>query len=445
MELKVNTPDWRTMNGGMAYDVEQVAGSTRYWNRRIVSRAATGVYKSPTHEYLDIPPAGRLTGAWFCDHADGANRPAKLTRDIILLQEALRTETDPGLRQRYNFYLGQSYYDLGKYQQAADYYFARFQLGGWAEEAWYAQYRYALCQKHQGHVADFVHEMLKAYELRPQRMEPLYELARYYREKGNGNLRSLLFSVPGLDQKVSDDSLFVDTYAHTTGMREEFAICAYYDERRRKAGGKEANRLALENGGSWQSREQARTNLYWYLQPLSLSVPSFRPERLKFEPEDGWVAMNPSVVSYNDIPLVLVRTVNYRITPEGRYVSRTGDVGPGGVPVIRTRNFLLPMGSAAAVELELPVNLPSRKFDLVCGFEDSRLFAWQGGLWTLSTVRELTSEGWCEQVLASISDRGYYGSDWRVITPELGRRHEKNWMPWPRHDGRLESSTGLAP
>jgi glycosyltransferase involved in cell wall biosynthesis len=443
MGLVVTDHDWKNeLNGGFSYDVEQVAGATRYWNRRVLARAATGIYRSPTHEFLDIPSGGRLTGIWFDDRADGANRSGKLTRDIILLQEALRTETNSGLIQRHHFYLGQSYYDLGQWEKAAEYYRIRAELGGFAEEAWYAQYRYALCLKHLGRYDEFVFEMLQAYEMRPQRAESRYELAKFYREMGGGNQRSLLFS-ESFEGELAKDSLFVDNYAYYPGIAEEFSICAYYGTpTQRSMGFSDCNVLALDRTIPWHTREQARHNMFWYLQPLSEQVSSFQATRIPFEPEEGWVAMNPSIVApKGGVPLVLLRTVNYRITPEGRYVSRMGDNGPGGVPVIRTRNFLLSLdlgcSVAHATELQLPDNLPPRKFDLVCGFEDSRLFEWQGELWTLSTVRELTPEGWCEIVLAPIdSDR--YGRDWRRIVPEMGRRHEKNWMPWPRRDGSLD-------
>jgi hypothetical protein len=53
-------------------------------------------------------------------------------------------------------------------------------------------------------------------------------------------------------------------------------------------------------------------------------------------------------------------------------------------------------------------------------------------LWTSSTVREFSDEGWCEIVLARI-DRPLAPScaliGWRVLEPEGPRQHQKNWMP----------------
>ena len=427
MELVVKQSDcWPNGQGGLAYDMEQKAGNLTYWNRRLVAREAIGEYRSPTHEYLDIPASGKIEGAYFIDHADGANRPDKIDRDIEILTKTLGIETNLGLIQRMTFYLAQSYFDKQDWDKAAELYKRRVALGGWDEEVWYAQMRLAHCYGKQGREADFLREMLRAYSMRPQRVETLYEMAKYFRERGD-NFASLLFSEPGLAQSNagnSNDLLFVDEYART-GLKEEFAICAYYDERRRRTGGKEANELAL--AGS----EQARANLFWYAQSLSEAVPSFKPTQIPFQPPEGWAAMNPSVINHDGQPITLVRTVNYRITPEGQYVSRQGDVTADGIPIIRTRNFIS-SNDGVWGELASPANWPSPQFDLVRGFEDSRVFQWRGQFYTLSTVRELTHTGWCEQVLARFDlDTSQAKTDWRQILPKH-RVHEKNWMPWVR-------------
>ena len=435
MELKVEKPF--QLNGGLAYDMRQTAGSTTYFNRRLINRKAGGEYVGVTHEYLDIPTAGTVDGAYFIDHADGANRPAKFERDIKLLEAALAIEKRPGLVQRYHFYLGQSYFDAGNWDRAAHYYKRRVELGGWAEEVWNAQLHYAHCLGNLGDHAGFVWGMLKAYEMRPQRAEVLYDLAHFFRERGS-NFSSLLFSEVGLRQPRPADQLFVNDYVYAAGLREEFSICAYYDERRRGAGASEANRLALDRNASPSAREQARHNLFWYLQPLKAQVPSFYPTKLPFHTPEGWAAMNPSVINRHGNPLILIRTVNYAITQDGRYVMRSA---PDAPVVIDTRNWLMrlgPNGTVASSSLIHLPELPPPEFPLVRGFEDSRLFEWKGELWTISTVRELTREGWCEQVLSPIinADGLRYGGQVIKVLPKE-RRHEKNWMPWPREDGDL--------
>jgi glycosyltransferase involved in cell wall biosynthesis len=427
MALVVEDPDWkRQLNGGLAYDVRQVVGTLNYWNRRLLNRAATGQYECPTHEFLDVPTAGNIDGIWFRDFADGSNRPGKFERDIKLLEEMLKTETNEGLIQRAHFYLGQSYFDAKNWSKAAEHYKMRADMGGFAEEKWNAQLHYAHCIGNLNHQADFVWEMLQAYKMRPSRAETLYDLAKYFRERGE-NHSSLLFSEAGMQIKRPDDQLFVNNFVYKSGLREEFSICAYYAGGKiRDRGAQVCNALALEGS------EQARGNLYWYLRPLSEHVPSFKPTWLKFDLDDGWVATNPSVINYQGRPVLVLRTVNYTITPEGVYAIRgkDGTCSPDWfVNPINTRNYMVHLSDALDVlevdELPLPENWPEPKFHPVRGLEDSRLFEWQGALWTISNVRELNAEGWCEQVLVPLNARG---QPWTRILPKE-RHHEKNWMP----------------
>jgi glycosyltransferase involved in cell wall biosynthesis len=425
MELRVDRSDWINGHKGLSYDMLQVGGSLKYYNRRLLSRQATGWYQGVTHEYLDVGSSGVIDGAYFIDHADGYNRPDKFARDIALLEQALNTEKRPGLVERYHFYLAQSYYDAGQFDKAIGHYRKRVELGGFDEERWYAQMRLALCLRNMGDSAGFLWEMLAAYRMRPQRAETLYELAKFFRERGD-NFNSLLFSETGMQVPFpKQDLLFVDDWTYKSGLKEEFSICAYYSERHRRTGAKEANRLALVGS------EQARSNLFWYLQPLAEAVPSFKPQRISVLCDAGWVPMNPSVINHEGKPLILVRTVNYTITDEGQYRIRASDGSLAGDNPICTRNFI---GSDAGDwrEIALPSNWPDPKFHLVRGFEDSRLFQWRGEFYILSTVRELTHEGWCEQVLAPLvlsQQEVRVENKWRHILPEF-RRHEKNWMPW---------------
>jgi len=426
MELCVDDPAWKQqLNGGLSYDMLQTGGAVSYANRRIVNRHASGVYRGVTHEYLDIGSAGLVTGARFIDYADGANRPEKYDRDIALLTNALATETDPGLIQRYHFYLGQSYFDKKDFATASKHYSMRVELGGFPEECWFAQYQLGLCYEQIGLIRDFVFTMLRAYEMRPHRVEPLLALARWFRASGQ-NLTSLLFSVPAMEiPPPSGELLFVNDWAHRYGAREEFGIAAYYDRRQRDRGAKVVNQLVLEGSS------QARANSFWYLDKLSKFVPSFDAVKIPFSPDPGWVALNPSAIVDETGELTfLVRTVNYHIDGLGRYLIGETNADISAANPIRTRNFIGGL-RAGFREIAEPTNL-GREYDQVLGLEDSRLFRHAGALYTLSTVRQLNREGWCEQVLAKVflADQGWtYGSDWRVLRPK-DRYHEKNWMPW---------------
>jgi glycosyltransferase involved in cell wall biosynthesis len=442
MQLVADDSEWvKKLNGGLSYDLKQIAGNLVYWNRRLISRLAQGGYEGVTHEFIDIPTHGTIDGAYFIDHASGSNRPGKFERDIRLLQEALLTETRPGLVQRYCFYLAQSFFDKGDWERAATWYRKRVELGGWDEERWNAQLHLAHALDNLGKKPEFLWEMIQAYAMRPSRAETLYDLAKYFRERGQNHV-SLLFSEVGLSVPPSNDQLFVNRFVWDTGLREEFAICGFYDSSRRERAARICDDLALDRRGTSQSREQARSNIYWYLQPLAEHLTSFQPMRLPFPDYDGYVPMNPSVINQDGKPLVLVRTVNYIVTEGGQYAIRSPDGSDSGQYwPIDTRNYLVRLGADGIVaswmtDISLPANLPEPQYQLVRGFEDTRLFEWQGGLWSLSTVRELTPEGWCEQVIAPIDvepNTASYGNSWRAIRPK-SRANEKNWMPWVQGD-----------
>jgi glycosyltransferase involved in cell wall biosynthesis/predicted GH43/DUF377 family glycosyl hydrolase len=427
MELKVDKTPWLNGEKGLSYDIRQRGGSLGYYNRRLVSRAATGWYVGCTHEYLDVPTAGAIDAVEFIDHADGANRPDKLQRDVALLEKALATETRAGLIQRYHFYLAGSYYDLGEFGHAAEHYRRRVALGGFEEEAWYAQFRYALCLRRLRDTSGFVEQMLVAYQRRPHRGESLYELANFFREHGE-NAISLLYSIPGMALPLpKQELLFVNEWVYKYGFKEEFAICAYYSPAHRKQGGKVCDDLVL------QGSHQARSNQYWYLEPL-----------------DGWVAMNPSIINENDELKVLVRMVNYTITPEGQYEIRDTTGTANSTNPIHTRNYFATLDDELKIvaihELQMPSEWPEPKYPLVIGFEDSRIFEHGERFWTISTVRELNEQGLCQQVLTPL-DGNSYSNDWIVFESDRGE-HEKNWMPWPRRGPmqfvyRLGSLIGL--
>lgn len=207
-------------------------GGLVYWNTRLVRSDAGARYRGVTHEYLDLAGGGeKLTGVWFKDYATGANRVDKFERDIRLLTEALHQEPNSA---RYWFYLAQSYRDAGRTAEAEAAYAKRIEMGGWER-----------CLRALGDGSGFIEAALAAFNARPWRPEPLYDLARFYRERGM-NDASLIFSEPGLLMEVPD-VLFVEGFVYAVGLKEEYAIAAYYsrDAARKERGHAVCDWLAL--------------------------------------------------------------------------------------------------------------------------------------------------------------------------------------------------------
>lgn len=430
MELVVEDPAFRTRLHAPGYRLIQRAGSDLiYWNTRLVKRGLGARYRGVTHEYLDVPGGvEELQGVWYKDHASGANRIDKFERDIRLLTQALEHEPE---NVRTWFYLAQSYRDAGRTAEAADAYAKRAEMGGWDEEAWYARLQHARCLRSLGDDGGFLRQALAAFHQRPRRAEPLYDLARYYREHGMHEV-SVLFSEPGLALPLPEqDVLFLENYVYTVGIREEFAIAAFYARypARKDRGHSVCNAIALDRDVPEASRALARSNLLFYIEPAGAILPSFTTRRVAFDPPDGYRPMNPSIACLGELIVMIQRSVNFTLTEDGRY--ETPDNGP-----VHTRNFLLSLdrdlNTLSATEILPPPDLPEPAFGLVLGFEDARLFSRDGGLWCSATVRELTTEGWCEQVLARIDRRPGEPTrlmNWRVMLPDGAKRHEKNWMP----------------
>lgn len=428
MELVVEDAAFRSRLEAPGYELIQRSGFS-YWNTRLIARGAGGRYVGVTHEYLDLPGGVRqLSDAWFIDHATGSNRVDKFERDIRLLTEAAQAEPDNG---RYWYYLGQTYQDAGRFAEAAEVFARRAEMGGWDEEAWRARLCLARCLRALDDDAGFVREALAAFDQRPVRAEPLYELAKFHREKGR-MASAALFAEAGLDiPRPVQERLFVEDYIYQVGLKEELSIAGFYSpDPARKARGFEAGlALAFDRDTPPGARALARENLRFYAPPLAELALSYADRPVDFTPPEGWRAMNPSITRFDDRLVLNQRLVNYWIDDQGYY-----RLGPSGA--VETRNMLLTLDEAlevtSAVEIEPPSNRPTVRYKDVLGFEDLRLFGWRGALWCASTVREMNDEGWCQQVLARIDTTAGDGrrlADWRVLAPGGPIQHEKNWMP----------------
>lgn len=425
-----------------SYDVLQRTGGVSYYNRRLLHRRATGSYIGVTHEYLDVPSIEPLVGLHFIDHADGANRPDKYERDIALLKKGIEEEPRAHVAARYWFYLAQSYRDAGMWELCRDAYKKAVEVCTWDEERFVSQMNYAEALGHLGDENAYVIETLKAYQMRPWRKESLYNLAKFFREKDGMQNVSLLFSEPGLEHKKPGDYLFVPDYPYDVGFREEFSICAFYDDKKRAKGAQVTNILSLDAGAPGHSRDLARLNTWWYLRPLKELIGDYQIVKVPFDPPEGWAPMNPSVVNHKNRTMLALRTVNYIIDDNGQYVIGGGQPYSEDNP-IRTRTYLIELDPKTFQFMwgrEIYTNLPEPKYKMVRGLEDQRLFVCDNELYTVSCAREMNVEGWPEQVLSRLDGPR---TRWFDVLPKEPRECQKNWMPWSNCGHELRFSYRL--
>lgn len=183
----------------------------------------------------------------------------------------------------------------------------------------------------------------------------------------------------------------------------------------------------------WHDRWHGRINLIWYTKKASELYPSTRVKTIDWKPDNDYNCMNPSICNFNGQLYMVIRTVNYDIsyTDNNHYY----DMKDNDQWIVRTRNYLANFNDDLEItqirEILLPTTLPPVAFPQVIGFEDMRLFECQGDLWTSSTVRQLTPEGWHEIVVARIELKSDVAQldDWWVAHPDhCEKAQEKNWM-----------------
>lgn len=423
MLLEVADPAFRERLSAPAYRVRQ-HNAISYWNTRLLRRDVPARYVGATHEYLAVEgDVARLDAIAFADRADGANRAGKFERDIALLAPAV--ERDPA-DTRSLFYLAQSYRDAGRLVEARDTYARRAEAGGWDEEAWYALWQHARCCLALGDAVGFVDGCLSAYEARPARAEPIAELARFYRERGQNETAMLWVEAGRRIPYPAGDLLFVDEAVYRHAFIHETSIAGWYSKlpERREAARVAALDLQIARDAPAALRHAARRNAVHYAGTADALLGPLSRADIALATEAPFVPMNPSVALDGDELVAMVRTVDYRIE----------EFGPHWLPgrVIRTRNHLARLGRDGRVTdareaipaPELPPALPLA----IRGFEDCRLFRWRGAWRCTATARDRNEATRCEVFLLTLDQRARVVGALRLhgVGDAL---HQKNWMP----------------
>ncbi len=206
-------------------------GDLDYRQPMLLNAQHDWAFRGVTHEYIHAETAASretLAQLTYQHHADGGMRSDKLTRDKKLLTAGLAAEPD---NARSMFYLAQTLRDLREYTEAIEWYRRRVAAGGWAEEVWYSRYQIARLRQLTGASWDTVQaEYLQAFESRPTRLEPLYEIVRYYRERQKYHI-AWLFARNARNTPYPDDLLFVERPVYTYKLPLEYAICCHWTGR----------------------------------------------------------------------------------------------------------------------------------------------------------------------------------------------------------------------
>ncbi len=419
--------------GADAYLLREV-GPLDFGVLRLVDGDRHWWYEGATHEYLCTD--GQITQAELPallvkHHADGSSRERKLLRDIGLLK---REHAADNASPRTAFYLAQTYRDLGHREAAIRWYRKRVEMGGWEEEVFYANLQEGMLRLEDG-IGHATSVLLEAWGRRPSRAEPLYYLARAYREHGDPEVAHL-FANRALEVRYPSDVLFVHRWVYEWGALLERAIAAGRMGHLREACG-DLRLIARRDDLPEGLETFVATELAELEERLNPSTVAARPSgrlprlgtvassvrigELKLNVRPSWPTFNPSIASDGDGFRLIARTANYRIN----------DGVVHGDGILRNINYLVRIDQRLGVSGIDPledhtdaVRYPSQ----VYGYEDCRLID-MGGQWFASaTACDFNPIERREIALLTIDDVAITAV--RTLNgPEPGR-HEKNWMPF---------------
>lgn len=392
------------------YTMVQINGTLEYPNCRLIRMDYPWVCAGVTHEYWDGPTVPLSKS--ICrinDQNDGGCKSDKFTRDVLLLEEGL--QKDP-TNIRYMFYLAQSYHCLGRHKEAITMYKKRFKEGGWAEEPWYSLYMIGQTYLTLGDAPSFEKYMLKAYNFRPTRAEPIYKLAKYFREQGQ-HYKAYHYIHIGKAIPMSTDSLFVETNVYTDLFRYEETICLFYLNQKPEGLRKSMEYLLTRTTNT----EGVFSNMVFYIQPIGKDFTVHPVDRTAF----GRDFHPSSISSIGDTHMV--RFVNYSITDNGGYDMKQGSYS--GSNKVRTQNALWTPNSPIVLMKDSSIQLPRRGNSIV-GIEDVRIFE--------NSKKQLrfvgTSTEFSEKIGIVMGD--IYKDEYRntiALTSPLNADCEKNWIP----------------
>ena len=228
--LHTSGPWKATLDPAKSYHV-LYSGNTYYRNLKILRGDAPWLYHGVTHEYVSSPVQHSFKNIdnVVIEHVgDGGCKQDKFERDIQLLNEGLQQEPH---NTRYQFYLANSYFDVGNYIKAADWYRKRIEGGQFAEEVYFSMFKLGKSLQLQANkmTPDALSTYFQAFQYRQTRLEALYEIVAHYRtENPRIGFCFAYMAYPACLRFPSEDILFVDRNIHTHRFLDELATCAYY-------------------------------------------------------------------------------------------------------------------------------------------------------------------------------------------------------------------------
>ena len=187
----------------------------------------------PRIENLSVQVLSDVINIYHTTGGGRAQNPNKCLDDAAILEREL--QKDPN-HSRNMFYLAQSYFEAKEYLRALQIYEKRSRMEGSASELFWSLYRVALIQQFhiQCQPETYLYSYAKAFEQRPERIEPLYYIAHYYCEKGKYRINYWILKL-ALAIPKGQETILVERWMTDWGIPYQLIQSAYNIGRYREA------------------------------------------------------------------------------------------------------------------------------------------------------------------------------------------------------------------
>lgn len=482
-----------------AFYIFQGSDAMYYKNTRIVKNKAGFSYKGVTHEYVEVPSMytqGALVKdiVFIKDIGDGGAKSDKFSRDVRLLKDGL--EQDPKC-ERYMFYLANSLKDLAgtqKYQmedqirrsestllewekqfvnypeisslvenmksehkqlrkymenleeklkrESISYYKKRIEAGGFWEEVWYSYYNMGKLHMDLGEVEKGVYCLQRSFILYPQRVENLYEIVKYYRNRSENEMavHFYLLGREAIRKYSSRDYLFIQRDVYDYKLDYEMTILGYYCNPLNLDMSKLCVEVLSQNGIEEHTAKNVMCNYKFYSERLNSRDTEFHKEGNLSEllsslgkttldiPSNKYphfISSTPTFCkdSASNIMYGIVRYVNYYVNDQGGYDQQE---------FIETKNVIgrVTLDSDSGkwcLDREAFIKYDSSHDNLYVGLEDMRIFNHGDGKIYYTANRGL---GYGNMVIEHgwINRLNFKTENVRFMKIDGQRSVEKNWV-----------------
>ena len=415
-----------------SYLIIQKGGSLSYYNTRLIRLDIDAKCVGPTHEYYDLPAGSKsekLDTIWIADIGDGGSKADKFERDIRLLKAGIEEEPN---NCRYYFYLANSYFNTGRHAESIPYYKRRIELGGWSEEVFYSHLNLGHAYMKTGQDEMAVFTWMAGYNVHPTRAETIYEIAKYYREKGKTKI-GMAFALLGKQIPYpKNDTLFIHTGVYETGLDYEISILGYYNDYPDLH--KIIHRLMNKMPHMWENLLSNYKFCYPKLSQFLKKKIGGVPIKEKITvcgTEYEMSGSNPCIFKVsecegNEKYMLNIRMVNYHINSNGTYHFPVDD------GKITTVNQIWNLDPETLERIGKPVNLiPNNNSLRYVGIEDWKPYSYSSmvkeGKWPYLGTVQCARTGNIA-IGYGIYSQGEQQLDYKVVETQWNKGCEKNWV-----------------